>query len=239
MKKGIYRVDRASEYKKAGPTDLIKLLPVKGTNPLFIPKWILETLVYGICSHEYIHISGPTGSCKSSLLDALYLVPENFHGLCQGLGFQEKPLKVFPIETVTYESPGELIVRRALKDGPTYDEKSRLIEALEEAAGSNGDYYPLIWLREMGRVHSASVQGGLLNLLYKGDIVLPDGSRIDGRHIAWIADSNYQSEQDSTHTLVTFDDALKRRFTINLTLDYLTAEQEVQVLTHIFKEELK
>ena len=85
-------------------------------------------------------------------------------------------------------------------------------------------------------MHSSSVQGGLLNLIVKGDIVLPDGSRIDGRGISWVADSNYQAEQDATHTLVTLDDALKRRFSINLTLDYLSAEQEMQVLHHILEE---
>ena len=85
----------------------------------------------------------------------------------------------------------------------------------------------------MGRVHSSSVQGGLLNLMSKYDILLPDGRRLDGSKVAWVADSNYQAEGDSTHTLVTLDDALKRRFTINLTLDYLDLLQEVQVLQHI------
>ena len=51
-----------------------------------------------------------------------------------------------------------------------------------------------------------------------------------------MADSNYQAETDSVHTLVTLDDALKRRFSINLTLDYLTPEQEVEVLQHILTE---
>jgi hypothetical protein len=113
---------------------------------------------------------------------------------------------------------------------------SKLVQALDDAAEARGKSYPLIWLREMGRVHSSSVQGGLLNLMTKSDIILPDGRRLDGQGIAWIADSNYQAEGDSTHTLVTFDDALKRRFSINLTLDYLSAEQEVQVLRHLMGE---
>jgi MoxR-like ATPase len=234
---GVYRVNEPKEYQKAGPTDLIELLPVPGGNPLFLFKWVIETLVYGIVSHEFIHLSGPTGSAKSSLLEALYLVAENFHGISSGLGFTALPLKLYPVEMATYEAPGELFQRRSLKDGTTFDEKSRLVEALEDGAKSHGKCYPLIWLREIGRVHSSSVQGGLLNLMTKGDIVLPDGSRIDGRGIAWVADSNYQAQQDSTHTLVTLDDALKRRFTINLTLDYLTAQQEVQVLQHILKED--
>ena len=70
----------------------------------------------------------------------------------------------------------------------------------------------------------------------KGEVVLPDGAEINVREIAWIADSNYQAEQDSTHTLVTLDDALKRRFSVNLTLDYLSTEQEAMVLHHILKK---
>lgn len=229
----VFLVDKPGECRKAGHTDLIELLPVSGSHPLFMMKWTLEVLVYGIVHHEFIHLSGPTGTAKSSLLEALYLMPENFNSLCRGLGFPVLPLKLYPIEMATYETPGELYQRRSLKNGSTYDEKSKLVEALEDAARSNQSCYPLIWLREMGRVHSSSVQGGLLNLMTKGDIVLPEGSRLNGRSIAWVADSNYQAEQDSMHTLVAFDDALKRRFSINLTLDYLSANQEVQVLQHI------
>lgn len=232
----VYRVDKPEEYRKAGPTDLLELQPAPGCNPLFLMKWIVETLVYAIVHHEIIHLSGPTGSAKTSLLEALYLVPANFDGICAGLGFPTLPLKLYPVEMATYEAPGELYQRRALKGGSTFDEKSRLVEALEDAAKAQGKSYPLIWLRELGRVHSTSVQGGLLNLVTKSDIVLPDGTRVDGKMIAWVADSNYQAEQDSTHTLVTLDDALRRRFSMNLTLDYLTAEDEIQVLRHLHAE---
>ncbi|MEW6600127.1 MAG: hypothetical protein AB1499_04075 [Nitrospirota bacterium] len=232
----VYHIYKQGEYKKAGPTDLIELRPAVGNHPLFIPKHILETLVFGITSRQFVHLSGPTGSAKSSLIEALYLVPENFHNVCTALGLPVRPLHLYPVEMATYEAPGELYQRRALRDGTTYDEKSRLAMALEDAEKNGKKQHSLIWLREIGRVHSSSVQGGLLNLMTKGDIVLPDGARINGNIISWIADSNYQAEHDSTHTLVTFDDALKRRFSINLTLDYLSAEQEVQVLEHIFRE---
>jgi hypothetical protein len=203
---------------------------------LYIEKWRLELLVSGIVSFELIHLSGPTGSAKSSLIEALYLNPKNFESLCAALGEEYKPLKLFPVEMATYETPGELFQRRAINKGSTYDEKSDLVKSLEEACSLKEDVYPLIWLREMGRVHSSSVQVGLLNLMTKGDIFLPDGSRLNARKISWIADSNYQAEFTSTHVLVTLDDALKRRFTINLTLDYLPAEQEVMVMTHLLKK---
>jgi len=237
MANGVFRVNVRNEYRRAGPTDLIRLLPAPGGNPLFLAKWIVETLVSGVIHQEIIHLSGPTGTAKSSLLEALTMEPRNFKGICKGLGLPYKPLKLYPIEMATYEAPGEMYQRRALKDGTTFDEKSSLVQALEDAGKSSDKRYPLIWLREIGRVHSASVQGGLLNLMTKSGIILPDGSRIDGSRIAWVADSNYQVEQDSTNTLVTLDDALKRRFCINLTLDYLTAEQETEVVRQILAEE--
>ncbi|MGA1871946.1 MAG: hypothetical protein ACMUJM_25805 [bacterium] len=239
MLNSIFRVCKKDEYRKAGPSDLIELLAIPGNHSLFILKRVLETLICGIVNAEFIHLSGPTGSAKSSLIEALYLETKNFNAICRALGFSLLPLKIYPIEMATYETPGELYQRRALKDGTTFDEKSSLVKALEDAAMSKGKCYPVIWLREMGRVHTSSVQGGLLNLMTKDDIVLSDGTRFSGQGIAWIADSNYQAEEDSTHTLVTLDDALKRRFTINLTLDYLSAEQEVHVLKRIINENKK
>jgi len=233
MTSSVYPIDQPEAYRKAGPTDLIEMQPVPGGNALYLPKYFLETLVYGIFSAEFIHLSGPTGSAKSSVIEALYRVPLNFDTICDGLGHPVKPLKVFPVEMATFEAPGELFQRRALKNGSTYDEVSILVKALEEGAGMVGEGYPLIWLREMGRVHSSSVQGGLLNLMTKSEILLPDTNQIEGRQIAWIADSNYQAERDDSHALVMLDDALNRRFSLQLNLGYLSAEQEELVLHHI------
>jgi len=237
MSQRYFRIDDPSELRAAGPTDLIRLVPVPGANRLYLPKGILEQLVYAVHHHELIHVSGPTGSAKSSLLDALE-VHENYLSVCSALGFEDaKPVKLFHVEMVVFESPAELYQRRALKNGCTYDEKSILVRALEQASSEKAHCDPVIWLREMGRVHSASVQGGLLNLMSKADIVLPNGERIDGRGIAWVADSNYQHDADGIHTLVTLDDALKRRFTVNPTLDYLAEEQEAQVLEFLMQEQ--
>jgi hypothetical protein len=199
----------------------------------------VEMVVFGIANAEFIHLSGPTGTAKSSLLEYLHLVPRNFRHVLRGLnlGFPIKPLRLYPVEMAVFESPGELYQRRALANGTTYDEPSILVKAIEDADQVRDQCYPLIWLREIGRVHSSIVQGGLLNLMTKGDIVLPSGRRIPGRGLAWCCDSNYQAESTDTHTLVTLDDALKRRMTVNLTLNYLSATQEAQVLKHLLRRE--
>lgn len=234
MSNPVFRVNKPDEYQKAGPSDLIELVPVQGMNPLYLSKYILEIVVWSLTHGAAVHLSGPTGTAKTSLIEALSLVPDNFRAIAvQALRLKDKPLKVYPIEMVTYEAPGELFQRRSLRGGSTFDEPSPLVQALRQASEANGAFYHAIWLREIGRVHSASIQGGLLNLMTMGDVFLPDGSRIDTRGIAYVADSNYQAETDASHTLVQFDDALKRRFFVNQTLDYLPPSQEAAVIEHL------
>ncbi len=233
----VFLIDKPEEFRKACGTDLVRLLPARGKNPLFIPKWLLRTMVYGMATGELIHLSGPTGSAKTSLIEALTMVPENFRAVLSSIsGIQPKPVKVFPVEMATFEAPSELYFRRAINSGNTFDEDSSLVSALVKAAKEKDACFPLIWLREMGRVQSPSVQGGLLNLLCRGEVTLHDGRCLDLAGVAFIADSNYQAAGSGVHTLVSFDDALKRRFGIQITLSYLTAEQEVAVLQNISKE---
>jgi MoxR-like ATPase len=124
-------------------------------------------------------------------------------------------------------------MRRALTDGSTCDEDSEVVSAILEADRTRSAFYHLIYLREIGRTHSSSVQGGLLNLMTLDKISLPHGRKVQGKGIGWIADSNYQAASENVHTLVTFDDALKRRFTANITLNYLSAEDEELILDQI------
>lgn len=233
MRKQAVRVFNLSKISRSGNNDMVELLPLPEKPTLFMTRWILDVLVAGIVNHETIHLSGPTGSAKSSLIEALCMVPDNFTAICRNVGLKPLPVKLFPVEMAIYETPGELYVRRSLRDGNTYDEKSLLLASLETAASVKDAYYPVIWLREMGRVHSSSVLGGLLNLMTKRRVACPDGTHFDSAQVAWIADSNYQAESEATHMLVTLDDSLKSRFSINLTLDYLSPQQEVTILKHL------
>ena len=225
-----------NEFADAGPNEPVEMLPAPGNMPMAPQKRVLEVLGQGIANGEFIHLHGETGTGKTGLLEALALVPENWKALCDALRLEHRPLKVFPIEMVNYETPGELYTQRAIRDGHTYDEESALIAALREAVASMGTFMPLIWLREMGRVHSTSVQGGLLNLITRGMIRLPDGQFISGAGIAWVADSNYNVEDTATHTLVTLDDALARRATVNIPFNYLLPEEETRIIQNLANE---
>lgn len=236
MGKNVYRIDQPEELRKAGPSDLIAMIPVRDANPLYLKKKTLEIYAYGVVHKEFMHISGPTGTAKSSFLEAM-TIPQNFHAICDFLGFKnKKPIRLYTAEMVCFETPGELYQRRSLKDGTTYDEASIIIKALRDADKYKESHQVVMWIKEMGRAHAPSIQGGLLDLMVKTRVHLPDGSTLDPIEIAWVCDSNYQAENDSVHTLVTFDDALKRRFRLNITLDYLDAEQEEQVLHYLIRK---
>lgn len=236
MSTRIFSLSNYNAYCKAGPTDLIEMIPAENDHPLYFPKYLLETLIESIIHGDFIHLSGPTGVAKSSLIENLQKVPENIKTICKSLNQEYKPLKVHPIEAAKYETPGEWYVRRSLNNGSTCDEDSELVKALLEADSSRNEYCHLIHLREIGRTHSSSVQGGLLNLMTKNDICLSGGRNIRGRGIGWIADSNYQAVSDSVHTLVTLDDALKRRFDSNITFNYLTSGDEEIILDRIVRK---
>ena len=236
MSEKVFQISKQKDLRKAGPNDLVELNPVYGANALYMKKLIPDVYAYAIAKGELIHVSGPTGSAKSSLIEAMTLT-ENFSPVCKSLGLpSSKPVKLYTAEMACFESPGELYQRRSLKNGTTYDEQSIIIQSLKDAQKYKKTHYVVMWIKEMGRAHAPSVQGGLLDLMDKTIIRLPDGSTLDPSGIAWICDSNYQAESDSVHTLVTLDDALKRRFTINLTLDYLKAEQEEQVLHYLISK---
>lgn len=232
------RIENKNDYNKAGPTDLIRMLEAPQCNAQYVPRGIIDTFIFAVTDNQRIHLSGGSGTGKSSFLEAFLLCPENFQFACQALGFDPRPLVVHPIHMPTFESASEVFSRRALSNGTIYDEPSSVCRALI-AADEDSESYHLIWLRELGRVHSSSVQCGLLDLISKTTVILPDGRHIDGTSLSIAADSNYQAQGNdaSIYNLVDLDSALARRLSVNIHFDYLPPEQEVQVLENLLAEE--
>ena len=224
-----YISDKAA-MARAGARDLVALHPLVGNPPIIKELGALEVIAGGIVDGELIHIHGETGTGKNAIIEAITCVPENWKALCEHLDVEALPLKVYPIEMAVFETISEIYYRRALREGQTYDEPSAIVLAMREAARLIGKAYPLIWLREIGRVPTASIQGGLLNLMTKGMARLSNDEMVSGMGIAWIADSNYHTDDVATHVLVTQDDALNRRWTVNMAFDYMTPEQEIEIL---------
>ncbi len=89
MSQNVFRINNPNELRKAGPLDLIEMVPVPGANSLYLPKIALEIYTYGVVKKELIHTSGPTGTAKSSFIEAMAL-PENFLPICASMGLANK-----------------------------------------------------------------------------------------------------------------------------------------------------
>ncbi|MBM3211770.1 AAA family ATPase [Candidatus Poribacteria bacterium] len=232
----IYKLIDIISFNKAGPNDLVEMKALPGQHPLIIPKWILEILIYSIVYGEVLHVSGATGTGKSSIIESL-TVPDNFYALLDAFEFPRKPLRLHQVEMALFDTPTEIYFRRSLVNGMTFDEDSPIVKALKEASETEDQFYHVIWLKEIGRCHNATIQGALLNLIKRGEIYLRDSS-MNINSLCWIADSNYAVMEDWVHTLITLDDALKRRFSINIKIEFLSETEEVIVLNRIVQEDI-
>lgn len=237
MQQCIFRVDHPDEYSSAGSRSIVELTGAAGNTNLYFYKSTIEVLVTAIAAHESVNLSGPTGSGKTALMEALSLVPANFLPVCEALGLPPKPIKCFPIEMAQFETPGELFRVRSLADGSTFYEDSTLVEAIASAQSYADTHYVVIWNRELGRCQTG-IQSALVNLIAKGDIIAPDGRRFPSEGISFVCDNNYQAlDTAAVHTLCPFDDALRRRYTVNLTLDYMSPSTEAIILRHLLARE--
>ncbi|MBU2488892.1 MAG: AAA family ATPase [Proteobacteria bacterium] len=229
----IYRATHPREYEKAGPSDLIALEPPPGGLPICRRKMELVQIVFGMQPGEITHSSGPSGTGKTTVPLYLEKVPKNWETICRAEGLPAKPLKLFPVQMSTYESPAECWGQTALRDGSTFQEQSLLVRSMRQAEKMADDHCCVILLREMGRVASEQVQGGLTDLLIREEIILPDGGRIQGGRYATYMDSNYQDMDEAQHTLSPQEDAIKRRITVNVTMGHLQPTEEAAVLRYV------
>jgi MoxR-like ATPase len=235
MKKRVFDIQNEGQFNEADSYDLIKMIPVDGSHALYIPKYILSMISYAIVHQEFTHISGPTGTAKSSVIIAI-TKPENFKLLCRYHGWKYKPVMLFEEDMVKYETPGELLQYRAIRNNETVDTPSSLVVAMSEGMKYFSAYYIVIFAKELGRVLNGTVMNGLLNLISKQTIVLPSGQHIDGSKLCFLTDSNYQDSEESEYTLCKLDNALRRRFPLNILIDYYSENEEFIILKDILSE---
>ncbi len=226
----IYQVT-PEEYRKAGPEDLVRLEPLDGCVAPIVERQKLDLLVRGVVRGGCVHVSGETGTAKTLTIRTLLLNPANFHSICKA------PLEVYSCPISRFDGPPELSFRRAIKDGTTYDEDSLLVEALKKEDGRAGKRYAAVLLPELGRTHYEMIQGALVELI--NDAVLLDNERrlLRVEHVAWVADSNYAADEGGANfSLVSFDDALRRRFSTSIEMGHPSQEQECAILQTLVPE---
>ncbi|NND34906.1 MAG: hypothetical protein HKN76_20135 [Saprospiraceae bacterium] len=230
-----YKITNKASWRRAGNNDLIELKPPKGINPLFYRKKDLHMLALTIADGGCIHISGGSGTGKTSLLFALTEVQQNWVRLCIYNNLEEKPLKMFRLAAFNFDSPGEMWYRRAINADGTYDEKQNLVEFMEDAIANPDDAYYAVHIMELGRT-KPSIQHALVHLLHDGEIVDPlTGNSIgSGENIAFIADSNYAAADKHTFLLAEQDTALFNRINqTGIIIDHLSQQEETKILMSI------
>ncbi len=226
-----FKIDDKNDWQEAGANDLIELIPPAG-HPLFYRKRDLHIICITIVNGGRLHISGASGSGKTSLIEALCAVPENWRWLCQHNDLEFKPLSMFHLAASNFESPNEVWYRRAINSKGTYDEIQKLIVFVTYAIKHIGKAYFSINLVEAGRMKPV-IQHSLVNLMTRGTIIDPlTGDAIGlGEGIAYIADSNYAAADQHDFLLVDLDTAFENRLNeTGIVLDHLSQEEEFLVL---------
>ena len=223
---------KPKDYSKAGPSDHVVLEALPGSPAPIVERNKLDMLVSGIVSGGRIHVSGETGTAKTLTIRTLLLNRTNFHNICKALGVPKLPLSVYSCSVALVDGPPELAFRRSIKDGTTFDEDSTIVQALKEQDGKEGKEYAAILLPELGRTHSEAVQSALVDMITDAYLLQATSQILRVGHVAWVADSNY-ADQEGLYTLVAFDDALRRRFNVNLSMNHPVQEQECAILGHL------
>ncbi len=216
----------------AGTNDFVRLLPASdGEQRIVLRRRVLEVLTAAIVLREHVHVSGPTGTAKTALIEAM----ENPANMIAALSLlpgdvPTRPLRIHAVEMPEIETPGELWRTRELREEGTVLEDSAILKAFDRADPER--YYEILHLRELGRNISPHVQSGLLNLLTRGPIRVPGRAPIP-RFVSAIADSNYQPGVRAGYELQPMDEAVRRRLAVQLELEQLPADIEEQLLAEI------
>jgi len=203
-----------------------------GSPAPIVERHKLDMLVTGVANGGRVHVSGETGTAKTLTIRTLLLNESNFHNICKALGLPKRPLSVYSCSVALVDGPPELTFRRSIKNGTTFDEDSTIVQALKEQDGKKGKEYAVILLPELGRTHSESVQGALVDMITEAFLLQEESRVLKVGHVAWVADSNY-ADQEGLYTLVAFDDALRRRFNVNLSMNHPVQEQECAILARL------
>jgi hypothetical protein len=85
------------------------------------------------------------------------------------------------------------------------------------------------------------ISTALLDLMTKSEIEINESTRIPPNTVSFCADSNYQaagSASSGNYVLSTLDEAVNRRFEIQLEINFLPKDMEIEVLRFLVQQNL-
>ncbi|MAE63258.1 MAG: hypothetical protein CMJ18_03215 [Phycisphaeraceae bacterium] len=203
-------------------------------HPFYADFGQLALAVDAITTRAPLHLSGKSGGGKSHFLNALLFgPPENFEKVRDSLDLPKwDRIACHRIFISSFEAPSEIWYRTVVKEFSTHDQPQRMLEVLEEAAADRETLH-VVWIVESGRGITATVQGGLLEIVGQDTIRDPQGKQFDARNVAFVTDSNHQANESGDFAIHELDQAYGRRWTRRLTFAGLDPEQEARVLREL------
>lgn len=222
---------------QTAPNELVEMLPVEGRDPVALPRVFLDIITACIVEGLPLRADGPTGTGKTSAAEAFGFEPENLRGMCSVLGFPFKPLAYKAVEVCEFESASEWFSTPIIRDGTSSSVLSRPLQILYEFEKLKGTHYCVLDLVELQRGYGQSLNG-VLTMLGGPQINIGGYDPIDVSHVSFWTSSNLRAAQDGTYQhagLAERDEAVLRRFVVNLAFGFSDAESEVAVVSRWFE----
>jgi len=229
------RVVDVSEFEKASSGCVVRLRPITdGMHPFYADFDLLIVAGDALASRAPLHLSGPSGTGKSHLLNSLLFGPrENITRVWDAIDVPRWSTVVcHRIFVSMLETPGEVWYRTEISNFNTEEHPQRILEILSEAS-SHPETLHVIWLVESGRGIQECVQGAFLEIVGQTVIREPHGRAFAADNIAFVTDSNHAANESGEFAIWDLDQAYGRRWTRRVTVAGLTAEQEAMVLREL------
>jgi hypothetical protein len=223
-----------TDFDLASSGSLLRMQPLPNSHAYFADYDIAVLVVDALATLAPVHLSGPSGTGKTHMLNSLLFgPPANFYCISNGLGLPQWPrIRAHRILVSMYETPGEVWYKTGVVRFTTLQQPQKILEVLEEAS-ADPEALHIVWLVESGRGISSAVQGGWLEIVGQRTIREPNGKVFELGNVAFVTDSNHSANVSGEFSIWDLDQAYGRRWTRRINLAALSPDQEAAVLREL------
>jgi hypothetical protein len=229
------RIFDIKDFTQASSGSVVRLLPYSNySHPFYVDYDLATIAIDALCTRSPLHLSGPSGTGKSHLLNSLLYGPrDNINKISECLDLPRwVRIKCHRIYVSMFETPGEIWYRVEVNNFSTEERPQKMLEIFEEASADSKTLH-VVWLVESGRGITESVQGAFLEIIGQDTIREPRGQTFETTNIAFVTDSNHAANESGEFAIWDLDQAYGRRWSCRVTLEGLTSEQEAMVLREL------